>query len=339
MTEIKRASIKDIADELKISVSTVSRALQGNTRISQETIDKVQALAKKWNYKPNVAAKKLQGGRSNTIGVVVPIIGRNFFSSAIEGIEETAHDAGYDVLICQTHESYDLEKKVLSSFERGKVDGVIVSVASETTDYSHFKLLKNDGLPLVMFDRIVENVGDGMVSVDDFRGAYELTNHLISQGYKKIYHYTSNPNVSVWRNRCEGYQTAMKEAGLVVGKEWIYEGGIRKEDGEKYARILIEKGDIPEAIFCTSDYVALGVMLEFKEFGLRIPENIAVAGFANEAFGSLITPSLTSVDQSSKKMGKTAAQTLIKILQGEKVENVVLNPKLIIRESTIKKSK
>ncbi len=188
----KNISIYDIARSLNVSASTVSRALQDHPRISSEVRKMVQKKAREMNYKPNRMAVNLKLGKSSTIGVVVPNINRNFFSSVIDGIEEEASRKGYDVLICQSQESYEKEKKIISSLAQGRVDGVIASIASGTYNYDHLNSLEEDGIPLVLFDRVADEVHAGKVTIDDYRGAYMVVEHLLQQGRKRIFHCASH---------------------------------------------------------------------------------------------------------------------------------------------------
>lgn len=334
----KNISIYDIAKALNVSASTVSRALQDHPRISLEVRKKVQKKALEMNYKPNRMAVNLKLGKSSTIGVVVPNINRNFFSSAIDGIEEEAYKAGYDVLICQSLESYEKEKKLINSLAQGKVDGVIASIASGTHEYSHFNNLENYGIPLVLFDRASDQVDSaGTVTVDDYRGGYMVVEHLIKQGKKKIFHFAGFQHVAIWYNRCRGYRDAMNAHGIFIGEDWISYGDITQENGQALAQkiSLMEPADRPDAVFCTSDFVALGLMQELRRFGIKIPEDIAICGFANEPIDALMVPSLSSVDQFSKRIGQQAARMLLDQLNGESPANIILEPELVIRDSTM----
>lgn len=330
----KKVSIYDIAKLLNISGSTVSRALKDHPAISKEVKALVKKTAREMNYKPNTMAVNLKRGHCNTIGVIVPNINRNFFSLAIEGIEEEANRVGYDVLICQSQDLYEKEKKVVNALSQGKVDGVIASLAAGTTDFAHFNSLADYGIPLVLFDRIHECVNAGMVTVDDYGAAYRLTQHLLEQGRRRIFHYAGLQHVSVWKNRCRGYLDALKDFGITVGKEWISVGNITREAGQDFARKVLSLEERPDALFCTSDFVALGAMLELLKQGVDVPQEIAVCGFANEPFDELLTPSLTSVNQFSKKMGQQAARMLIERLGGEPMANIMIEPELIIRQSS-----
>lgn len=331
----KNISIYDIARSLNVSASTVSRALQDHPRISAEVRKLVQRKAREMNYKPNRMAVNLKLGKSNTIGVIVPNINRNFFSSVIDGIEEEAYREGYDVLICQSQESYEKEKKIVSSLAQGRVDGVIASIASGTHDFSHYNVLEGDGIPLVLFDRVSDEVKAGKVTVDDYRGAYMVVEHLLGQGKKRIFHFAGLQHVSVWKNRCEGYRDAMIAHGVVPGEDWIFEGETSQEEGRMAARRIMQLEEKPDAVFCTSDFVALGMMLELLKSGVRVPEDIAICGFANEPIDVLVTPSLSSVDQFSKRMGQSAARMLLERINGGEPADIVVEPELIIRDSTV----
>lgn len=331
----KNTSIYDIAKSLNVSASTVSRALQDHPRISAEVRKLVQKKAREMNYKPNRMAVNLKLGKSNTIGVVVPNINRNFFSSVIDGIEEEAYREGYDVLICQSQESYEKEKKIITSLAQGRVDGVIASIASGTRDYTHFNTLEEDGIPLVLFDRMAEGIKAGKVVVDDYRGAAMVVEHLLRQGRKRIFHYAGGQHVSVWKQRCCGYRDTMCNHGIEPEENWIIIGETSQEEGRKFARQLLQREDRPDAVFCTSDFVAMGLMLELLKNGVRVPEDIAVCGYANEPMDALVTPSLSSVDQFSKQMGQQAARMLLERLNGGNPADVLLEPELIVRDSTV----
>lgn len=335
-SENGKVSIYDIAKQLNVSASTVSRALKDHSGISEKTRERVKQTAQNLGYRPNQMAVNLKRGRSYTIGVIVPVIHRNFFSSAIDGIEEEANEKGYDVLICQSHEQYLKEKKILASLTLGKVDGLIMSMASQTQDYAHIVEVRDKGMPVVLFDRVEQGIADAAVVIDDYYGAYQLVKHMLAQGNRRIFHYGGLQHVSVWRNRYLGYRAALADAGIVPESHWFTTGEIRQEDGEAYARWIMDLEEKPDGIFCTSDYVALGVLTECRKRGVRVPEEMAVCGFANEAFCEVVQPNLTSVDQSSKQLGKLAARLLIDKLNGLEVNDIVLEPRLVLRESSCK---
>ena len=334
----KKVSIYDIAQRLGVSASTVSRALQDHHSIGAEMKQLVRKTAEEMDYKPNRVALSLKLGKNNAIGVLVPHINRNFFSSVIEGIQQTAAEKGYDVLICQSNESYSRECQLLSALSQGKVDGVIASIAAGTQDVAHFNRLEQYGIPLVLFDRVSPEIPAAMkVVVNDYRGAYQVVEHLYNQGCRRIFHYAGPQHVSVWKHRLEGYCDAMKDLGLKTGRESIVYGeDMVREEGERLIREVMRMKRKPDAIFFTSDFVALGALVEMKKQGLSAPDDIAVVGFANEPFDEWITPSLTSVEQYSCRMGELAAKMLIDKIDGETPGDIVIEPQLIVRESSRK---
>ncbi len=336
----KRTSIYDIARQLDISVSSVSRALNDHPSISVALKERVRQVAAALRYTPNTMAVNLKTGRRNTIGVVVPNINRNFFSSAIEGIEDIACHTGYDVLICQSKDSGERERWIVGGLA-GKVDGVIASMAADTDDHSHYNRLAEAGIPLVLFDRTADSVEAGTVVGDDIQGAAMAVNHLLEQGLRRICHFGGPDNVSVWRDRKEGYLRAMNESGIEPQSDWIFQGcSTAREEGRQAARQLLERHKagkpLPEAVFCAGDFMALGAMLEFRAAGIRIPDDIAIVGYANEPFGALLPTPLSSVDQFSYKMGCMAAKMLFERLQGEPRVDIVITPELIVRQSSIR---
>lgn len=336
--KIKKVSIYDIAQQLGVSTSTVSRALQNNPAISTEVRDRIRKRAEEMGYKPNVFAVNLQRGSTRTIGVVVPMVSRNFFSQAIDGIEEAASRGGYDVMIYQSKNELDREIRIVDRFLQGKVDGVIASLASCGGDYAHYQALVRYDVPLVLFDRSCDELEVGTVLLDDYKGAFDSVEHLIAQGYRRIYHYGGFRQVNIWRNRCQGYLDAMYKHGLEVDPAWVTEDETTEEGGAAFLERLLSGGEpLPEALFCAGDYAALGAYRALCRHGLRVPEDMALAGFANEPFCELITPSFTSVEQFGYRMGSAAAQMLLDKLAGGAYQNVVIPPELMIRESSQRK--
>lgn len=333
----KKTSIYDIARVLGVSTSTVSRALQDNPAISAEVRDRVRKTAREMGYQPNMFAVNLQRGSTRTIGVVVPMVSRNFFSMAIDGIEQVASEAGYDVLIYQSKNDAEREARILNDLQRGRADGVIASVASCGGDYACYRALEPYGMPLVLFDRHVEGLAAGTVLLDDRRGAFETVEHLIGQGFRRIYHYAGAQQTSIWRNRRQGYEEAMRAHGIEVRPQWIVGGQTTEEGGAEAMERLIAADDLPEAIFFAGDFAALGAYKVLRKHGLRVPDDMALAGFANEPFCDLIAPRFTSVDQSGYEMGGLAAKMLLDRLGGAPYADIVIPPRLIVRESSLKR--
>lgn len=324
-----------IAKEVGVSVSTVSRALNDHYAISVKVKEQVKNVANRLHYVPNAGAVNLQSGKTNTIGVIVPTISRAFFAAAIEGIEDYAHERGYSVIICQSKNLKRIEEQLVNSL-KGKVDGVITSPASEKKAHNYFNDLAQINLPLVLFDRFDDKINASSVRIDDYAGARNAVEHLIETGRKKIYHFAGKLNVSIWRDRHKGYCSAMEDAGLDVQEDWVYIGETSKEEGERYALDIIKSGNLPDAIFFSGDYAALGALMTFKNHGIKVPEDIAIVGFANELLCEITSPTISSVDQFSYNMGKMSCKILFESIDGGPQQSVVIQPKLIVRESSSK---
>jgi LacI family transcriptional regulator len=332
-------TIHDIARELNISASTVSRALHNHPRISEATRTAVHRVAAQYNYQPNVVASSLRQGRSRTVGVVVPRINRNFFSSVIGGMEEVLASAGYSLMICQSHERLDNEVSALQTLVNARVDAILISVSMETVDTRHLEALHNRGTRIFFFDRILEGLNVGSVAVDDRMGAYLNVKHLISQGYRRIMHLAGAEHVTVYRDRKKGYLDAMREAGMDADPRWIVEKPLVLEGGEAAFREWMALKAKPEAIFCAGDYAALGVLQAARKEGMRVPGDLGLTGFGNEPFTAYLQPSLTTVFQRGGEMGRIVAQMFLDCSAGETGSKdcytSVLKPELIIRESSI----
>jgi LacI family transcriptional regulator len=340
-----QATIKDIARELKISVSTVSRALKDYPGISQKTKDKVKKLAEELNYRPNAVALSLRKNKSFTIGVIVPEIVHFFFSTVISGIEEIANKNGYNVVLCQTNEKLDREISSIQTMLDNRIDGLMVSFSKETVDFEHFKNLLDKDFPIVFFDRTPEIANAVSVMVDDWEGAYQAVNHLIEQGYNKIAHLSGPKNLPISQKRKKGYLDALKEAGLKVEENWIMECplGTKEESFEKIKKLFSSSKNLPDAIFANNDMAAAGGILALKNLGIQIPEQVGVVGFSNWQFSSMIDPPLSSVSQPGFLIGEKATELLLKkiegktegMLQGRHTE--ILKTELIIRKSSQRK--
>ena len=334
----KAATIKDIARQLHISTSTVSRAMRGQSDVSADTKRAVLALAEKLDYQPNRLALNLQSKHSQTIGVLVPNLDY-FFSTAIRGIDEMALDAGYTVMVCQSNESYGREVVNTRRLMESQVDGLIISVSSETKSFDHFKRLQEKGIPMVFFDRDIFGLEAPKVVLDNYVGAFKATEHLILQGCQRIAFLGGPENLSISNKRKEGYLAALKQNKIRHDKSLI----VHCEFSQDYALVATEEllrlKKPPDGIFAVSDRIALGAFLAIKEKGLRMPEDIALVGFNNEPITKLLTPSISSVDQPAFQMGKDAARLMIELLHSnEKINDSLINlkPNLIIRQSSKK---
>lgn len=334
----QKVTIHHIAKELNTTASTVSRALQNNPRISKEMREAVLALAQKLNYQPNSIASSLRRGKGNTIGIIVPLLNRYFFSSIIRGIEDVAYQAGYNVIICQSYDSQEREKSIVEALINGKVDGLMVSLGSGTTDLSHFKLVQSKGLPLIFFDRAPMNMDVHKVEIDDFMGAYKAIEHLISQGCKRIAHFSGPRHVSIYHNRFEGYKSALLKNGLTFDPSLVFDNTITRETGEQAAIVISKMKVLPDGIFSSGDFSAIGATLKLKKLGIKIPQDIAVVGFSNEPFDDMIEPELSSIDQHSMEIGRNVANLFLTEVKNpvgsSPTKQIILTPDLMIRRSS-----
>ena len=336
---MKKVTIHEIAKALDIDGSTVSRALNDSDRVKPKTKSMVLEMAREMGYTRNMMASGLRRSKSNTIGVVVPRISRYFFSSTIAGIEEIASKSGYNVLICQSLEEVERERKIIKNLMANRVDGILISVTMETHDPKHLTDCFENGTPLVFFDRHVAGMKQtGKVILDDARGGFEATEHLIHQGYRHIAHFTASLETEIYKNRFEGYKTALAKNGLPYDESLLFISKLMKEDGHRLAKEIIEGQLNVDAIFCANDFAAIGALGYLKQVGKRVPQDIAIAGFSNEPTTAAIEPSLTTVDQSGEEIGRLACGLLLDYFDnGNTLVNdktIMLTPKLIVRNST-----
>ncbi len=336
-----RITIHDIAKKLNITASTVSRALKDHPRISAETKRNVLKTARKLNYQPNHIAAALRNGRSNIIGIIVPTVDRTMFSSAVRGIEEIANAAKYNVMICQTYDNAEKEVATVEALLNARVDGIIASYGKETVDFDHFLKVKEKGIPLILFDRSNDELEVSHVVIDDFLGAFKATEHLIQQGCKRIGHFTNTRKISIYKERLRGYKEALIANGLPYDESLVVENNLQLEDGRNGMLQLLKLPVPPDAVFSASAYGLLGAMQILKEKGIKIPDQVALAGFSNEPFTSVTEPGLTMVDQHSLRMGNAAAEIFLQEISDETKkfipQKIVLKPELIIRGSSLRK--
>jgi LacI family transcriptional regulator len=335
---MKHASvtIKDIARELKISPSTVSRALKDHPDISPATKKAVRELAERLDYQPNSVALSLRKSKTNTIGVVVPQIVHHFFSTVISGIEDVALKAGYQVMVCNSGESYEREVKSVQALIGSRVDGLLISVAEETSNISHFESLIRRGVPVVFFDRTVNGLNTSEVVVDDFGGAYRAVQHLLKVGRNRILHLSGPASLNISEKRQKGYEKALNDAGHSVDKKLIAAGGLTIEEGEKAMEKFLATNKLPDAIFAANDPVAIGAMKYLKKKGISIPEQVAVVGFSNEPLTALIDPPLSTVAQPGYEMGTIATELLLQqIADEDKSEGSLTTQKKELRTELI----
>ena len=328
-------TIKKLALELNLSTATVSRALRDSHEISFETKQKVLALAKKHNFEPNPSASNLRSHKSKTIAVIVPEIANNFFSQAINGIEEVARKLGYHVLIYQTHENSETEIAFTSRLLNGRVDGILISVASETNDNRHFEDIIGQ-LPLVFFDRVCEDIEAVKITTDDYDSTYEATLHLVACNCKRIAYLAALNNLSTGKKRIAGYLDALRDNHIPIDEALIlYAGNSEEENYKRIKKLLMDEK--PDGIIASIEELALPVYYACKDLHLEIPNDVKIISFSNLKTAPLLNPSLTTITQPAFEIGKEAANILFKILNKKDVdpnEIIVLKSTLIKREST-----
>lgn len=339
-----KTTIADIAKELNTTAATVSRALSNHPRISEQTKKSVHHAASKLNYKRNRIASSLRSGKSHLIGVIIPSAEINFFGSVVHGIENVANSNGYNVLLYQSNESREFEEKGLETFLSARVDGILVSIAKGSHDFSHFREIKNRGIPIVFFDRSNDHLGIDSVVIDDYKGAFEATRHLLIQGYKRVAHISGPAHLKNFNDRILGYNDALIEHGITPDSSLIYHGNVSIESGKEGTYHLLSLSDPPDAVFAAEDFTALGVIKVLKEKNIKIPEEFGVVGFANELFGEHISPTLSTVGQQTIQMGKSALNLLLGIIEKKEQEGniqqkIVLEPQFLWRNSSDKRGK
>lgn len=343
--KFEAVTIKDIAKALGLSTSTVSRALRDSYEISPETKRLVLEYSEKINYQPNPIALSLKEKRSRSIGIIVCEIANSFFSQIINGIESIAYDKGYNVIIAQSHESYDREVINVQYLASRSIDGLLVSVSSETQDLKHLKSLHERGFPIVFFDRIVDEMETHKVIVDNFKGAYEATEHLIKSGYKQIAALAGSEYLSITKERLKGYEQALTDNGLVYDEAYVkhcLHGGMLYNEVENALNQLLKLKKKPDAIIASADKLTTNCLRYLKKRKLKVPDDMGLVGFSNLDLTDLLSPSLSVVRQPAFEIGEVSTELLIKQIESKRgitdFERIVLPPQLLIRESSTKES-
>lgn len=341
MSKLKaKITLKDIARELEVSISTVSKALKNSEEISRDTKEKVQAFAKLYNYKPNNIAISLKNKRTKNIGVVIPDIVHHFFTTVIRGIEKYANARGYNVIVCLSEESFDKEVINMEMLANGSIDGFIMSLSSETQqkgDYNHLIEVTQQGIPVVLFDRITQAVECDKVIIDDELGAYMATKKFLEQGRRKIGLITTDDYLSVSKARTTGYQKAMAESSLKANESWILRLPSMEMDEEAIGEFLDKIK--PDAVLCVNEIFAVYSMRLAQQKGWKIPDDVSFIGFTDGVLSKYANPSLTVVAQHGELMGEVSAKMLIDKVENEegaeRFQTRILEPTLVIRESIV----
>lgn len=317
-----RITIKDIARELNISASTVSRALSDHPALKKETKEAVKALAEKWNYRPNAVALNLLRQTSNTIAVIVPDITSHFFSAAVTGFQDIMVSSEYNIMICLSNESFEEETRIIENLSKVQIAGVLVAPSSATRKFDHFRKLQRNGIPLVIFDRDCKGLEAHKVLVDDYSGAFEAVEYLIKSGCKRIAHITGASDLSTNNNRLKGYSDALKKYNLPVLEEYIIIAqGFTHADGIEPTELLLKSNNVPDAIFAVNDRLAVAAMRTAKKLNFRIPEDISIIGFDDEPHSTYFTPALSTVWQPVYSMGMLSARILLKEIDKEEEDD------------------
>lgn len=335
----KPITIKDIAQMLNISVSTVSRALKDNPEISQKTRKAVQELAKKLNYVPNPIAVALKTKKSNTIGVIVPTIVSTFFSNVVNAIEDVADKYGYHVLVSSSNEKMLKEMKNINVFLATRVDGVILSLSRETESFEHIKRIQDNDIPLVLFDRTTKELDVSKVVADDADAAFLAVDHLIKGGAKRVALLTGPGHLLIGRNRMRGYLNALTKHNIEINSDYICRSELSVDGAQEATNKLLDMPNPPDAIFGINDDLAIGAIYACKEKGLKIPSDISIVGFSNTKRSQYMKPSLTTLNQNPEEVGRLAAELLFEQIKDPKNHvnrEEIVHAKLIVRETSDK---
>ena len=340
-SELKqKITLKHIAKELNVSISTVSKALKNSEEISRDTKEKIQAFARLYNYKPNNIAISLKNKRTKNIGVVIPDIVHHFFTTVIRGIEQYANQKGYNVIVCLSDESFDKEVINMEMLANGSIDGFIMSLSSGTqrkNDYEHLQQVVEQGIPLVLFDRITDQVSCDKVIIDDQLGAYRAIHKLLKEGRKRVAMITTEEYLSVSRKRNAGYRLALEEFGMTYQEELVLKLPSMEVDQKRISDFIASVQ--PDALLSVNEIFGITAMRLAREHGLRVPEDLSVIGFTDGLLSQYANPTLTSIKQHGEEMGRISAKMLIEKVEGqsesESFTTKILEPTLVERNSTI----
>jgi LacI family transcriptional regulator len=339
MSTHKDITIYDIAEALNLSPATVSRGLKEHPSIRKDTRKKILDKAKEMGYRQNLFASNLRRNRTNTIGVIVPRLNSYFMSTTIAGMEKIANQAGYNLIISQSMESIAKEVANVKTLYNSRVDGLLVSLAYTTDDISHFEDLLEKGVPLIFFDRVFEHPQCTSIVIDNYKAGYEITQHLISQGCKRIVHITASLKRNVYADRLKGYKHALSDNGIPFDEKLVFVNNLSEQSGVEVCRVILQMDPRPDAIFAANDICSVSCIRELKLAGVKIPQEIAVAGFNNDPLSKVIEPNLTTINYPGQEMGEVAASTLIRRLDlqhGASLNTIVLRHELMVRESSLR---
>ncbi len=343
MSNEKEVTIYDIAKKLNISPATVSRGLKDHPAISKKTKKRIAEMVDEMGYRSNHFARNLRQQQTNTIGVIVHELKSSFITSVLTGIEKVTTEAGYDIIITHSSESSIKEAANARNLFNKRVDGLIASLSFDTVNLDHYKVFTEKGIPIVFFDRVEQDGSNTVVVIDNTRCGYIATEHLINQGCKNIAHVTANLKRNVYSQRYKGYSDALFDNGLPLNEDFLVVGDLSESAGVNAAEQILKMNPLPDGIFITNDFVAAVCMRTLKENGIRIPEDMAVIGFNNDAIGKLIEPTLTTINYPGIEIGEIAARNLINHLKGlgdiHQMNTIIVRSGLIVRNSSLRKGR
>ena len=327
----------DIAKELNVSRITVSKALNNRADISADMKRKVRETAKRLGYIPHFHASNLHSNKTQTIGVVVPDVSNSFFSFVIHGIMDAAQESEHHIILTVSRENAHIEKQNIMTLLSMRVDGLLVAISKDTKDTSIFETVKRTETPLVFFDRAIEDFGFSTVGIDDYQAAVKLVQNMIDSGYRKIAHLAGSSIIQIGRDRCKGYLDVLATNNIVVRDEWVIEGGFARRDGYVGCQKLLKASERPEAIYVANDRIAQGAYHAIKEAGLKIPDDIGIAGFGHSEFAQLLSPALSIINVAPDQIGRQAMKLLAEEIANPKnrqTKNIRIPTELQIKEST-----
>lgn len=340
MVQQQEITIYDLAKKLNVSAATVSRALNGHSVVSEKTAKRIRDLAKEMGYRSNNFASNLRLQKTNTIGVLMHELNSNFITSVLSGIEKVTAAAGYDIIIGHSAEKSKKEIANANNFFHKRVDGLIASLAYDTKNMHHFDPFIRKGIPIVFVDRVENESGGIKVVIDNYKAGYQATEHLITQGCKRIMHITGNTTRNVYADRLRGYKAALADHNLAITGDYIIINDLSEEASIDAAQLIIKMKKRPDGLFVTNDFCAAVCMQQLKEAGIKVPQDIAIVGFNNDVISKLVAPKLTTINYPGREVGEVAARNLVNHLTGtakmESTYTITLRSDLIIRASSLK---
>ena len=336
----KKATLKDIGKALGLTPSAVSKALINHPRISDKTKLAVKEMVSNLDYHPNMLSSALRKGKSNLVGIIVPKVNNDYYSSVVENIENVLNKNGYNIIMTQSNESYTKECENIDSLLNIQVAGIIASIANETVNFDYFKKVKSKGIPLVLFDRVENELEVDYVGVDNYHCSQLIVEHLVSQGYKRIAHITGISHTQIYKDRIRGFKDALQKYNLPIIEELIIECNLQIEDGRRIMHQLLRFPDRPDAVYAASDFAALGALQVLLEEQYSVPMDMGLVGFGDESFSSIMRPAISSININSSEIGKSAAYAFLNSIKNATKEvggnKIILDVKLIVRDSSDK---